>query len=75
MVRPALRREFVRWATDAYGISQRCACRIYRMSSSMVRYRSVRPKQDVLRQRLKELAGVRVRAGYRQLHVAALPHG
>jgi putative transposase len=34
----------------------------------MVRYRSVRPSQDALRKRLRELASVRVRAGYQQLH-------
>jgi putative transposase len=36
---------------------------------SFVRYRSVRPPQEALRKRLKELAAVRVRAGYKQLHV------
>jgi hypothetical protein len=35
----------------------------------MVRYRSRRPSQQPLRTRLRELAGVRLRAGYQQLHV------
>ena len=33
-----------------------------------MRYRSVRPRQEPLRARLRELAAVRVRSGYRQLH-------
>jgi len=33
-----------------------------------MRYRSVRPRQEALRARLRELAAVRVRSGYRQLH-------
>jgi len=35
---------------------------------SSFRYRSVKPPQEPLRRRMRELAGVRVRAGYRQLH-------
>jgi putative transposase len=35
----------------------------------MVRYRSRRPSQHPLRTRLRELASVRLRAGYQQLHV------
>lgn len=35
----------------------------------MVRYRSRRPTDDVLRQRLRELAGEQRRFGYRRLHV------
>ncbi len=35
----------------------------------MVRYRSRRPSQQPLRTRLRELASVRLRAGYQQLHV------
>lgn len=69
MVRPAQRREVVAWARTAYQLSERKACRIVRVSSSFVRYRSRRPDQAPLRRRLRELAGVRVRAGYRQLHV------
>lgn len=69
MVRPAQRRAAVVWAQDAYRLSERRACRAMGASRSMVRYRSVRPHQEALRKRLKELARVRVRAGYKQLHV------
>ncbi len=35
----------------------------------LVRYQSRRPPQQPLRRRLRELAGVRVRAGYKHLYV------
>jgi putative transposase len=69
MVRPAQRCAAVSWAREAYRLSERRACRAVGAPRSTVRYRSVRPHQEVLRHRLKELARVRVRAGYRQLHV------
>lgn len=57
------------WARAAYELSERHACRLFEISRSTVRYRSVRPSQDALRIRIRELAGVRVRSGYRQIHV------
>lgn len=39
------------------------------MARSSIRYRSVRPRQEALRRRIRDLAGVRVRSGYRQIHV------
>ena len=69
MVRPAQRRAAVAWAREAYRLSERRACQAMGAPRSTVRYRSVRPHQEALRKRLKELAGVRVRAGYKQLHV------
>ena len=69
MVWPAQRREVVSWARSAYQLSERKACRAIGVSASFVRYRSRRPDQAPLRRRLRELAGTRVRAGYRQLHV------
>jgi putative transposase len=61
MVRPAQRCAAVAWAREA--------CRAMGAPRSTVRYRSVRPHQEALRKRLRELASVRVRAGYKQLHV------
>jgi transposase len=69
MVRPAARRALVHWAREAYRMSERRACRAVGVQRSMVRYRSRRPSQQPLRARLRELAGVRLRAGYQQLHV------
>jgi putative transposase len=59
----------VEWARLAYGLSERRACRALEVARSTIRYRSVRPSQEALRRRLRELAAVRVRSGYRPLHV------
>jgi putative transposase len=68
MVSPAQRRHGVVWAREAYRIPERRACRVMGVSRSTVRYRSRRPPHRALRARLRELAGVRVSAGYRPLH-------
>ena len=68
-MRPAQRRQFVRWAQEAYRVSERRACLAAGVARSSVRYRSVRPSQEPLRRRIREICAVRVRAGYRQVHV------
>jgi transposase InsO family protein len=52
-----------------FGVSQRRACRIIGADGASIRYRSSRPDDTVLRQRLRELAHQRRRFGYRRLHV------
>ena len=69
MVRPAQRRAVVGWAQSAYPLPERRACRAVGVWRSVFRYRSVRPRHEALRQRMKELAATRVRAGYRQLPI------
>lgn len=69
MVRPAARRALVHWAQTAYQLSERRACRAVGIYRALMRYRSRRPSQQPLRARLRELAAVRIRAGYRQLYV------
>ena len=69
MVRPAQCRLVVAWAEAAYEVSQFRACRLLGVNRSSVRYRSRKPTQEPLRRRLRELAGVKAHAGYRQLHV------
>jgi len=69
MVRPATRRALVAWAREAYRLPERRACRAVGVQRSMIRYRRRRPHQERLRARLRELASVRVRAGYQQLYV------
>lgn len=69
MVRPTQRRMVAAWAESAYQISERRACRAVGVYRSLVRYRSRKPTQEPLRRRLRELAGLRSHAGYRQLHV------
>ena len=69
MVRPAARRALVQWARTAYQLSERRACRAVGVYRALLRYRSRRPSQHLLRARLRELASVRIRAGYQQLYV------
>jgi putative transposase len=59
----------VHWAREAYQLSERRACRSVGVYRALVRYRSRRPSQAPLRGRLRELAAVRLRAGYQQLYV------
>lgn len=66
---PALRRELVAWAQEAFQLSTRRACRATGVARSTVTYRSRRPSQAPLRQRLRELATTRVSYGYKRLHL------
>jgi putative transposase len=50
-------------------LSQRRAARLIPVRLETLRYQSTRDRQDALRQRLRELAAVRVRFGYRRLTV------
>jgi putative transposase len=52
---------------EQHGFSQRRACRLIGIEHSVLRYRSKRPDDAPLRQRLRELAGQRRRFGYRRL--------
>ena len=52
-----------------HGLSQRTVCRLLKLSRSTARYRSVRPRDDLIRQRLRELALRYRRYGYQRLHI------
>jgi putative transposase len=69
VVRPALRRDVVAVLQDSYRVSERRACSAMGFHRSAQRYRSRRDPQVELRMRLRDLAAVRVRYGYRRLHV------
>lgn len=68
-MRPVLRREVIRHYQMAFGLSERRACRAMGFGRASHRYRARRDPAMALRMRLKELAGSRVRYGYRRLHV------
>ena len=58
-----------RWAQEAYRISERHAARIVKLAIGTLRYESRKVFDEVLRRRLRELAGTHVRYGYRRLTV------
>ncbi len=57
------------WAIQEKSYSQRRACALAGLHPKTYRYVSRRPDDEVLRQRLRELAAVRRRFGYRRLHI------
>jgi putative transposase len=69
MARPALKRQAVDYVVDHYATSHRRACRIVQQHRSMQYYRSRMDPKTALRARMRELAQVRIRYGYRRLHV------
>ena len=69
MVTPAARREAVAQLRVAYEVSERRACSALGADRASVRYRSIRPDDAAVRARLRELASVRRRFGYRRLHI------
>jgi putative transposase len=58
-----------RWAQEAYRISERHAARLVQLAIGTLRYRSRKVFDEVLRHRLREMAGTHVRYGYRRLTV------
>ncbi len=69
MVTPSQRRTVVNFLQASYGVSERRACRVTGASRASHRYRSQADPQHDLRLRVRELAAVRVRYGYRRIHV------
>ena len=64
-----MRRELAEWAQQAHDLSQRHAAGLIPINRATLRYEHHRDPQDALRVRLRELAGSRVRYGYRRLTV------
>ena len=52
-----------------YSASERRSCRVLNLHRGLYRRKSVRDEQGPLRMRIKEIAAVRVRYGYRRIHV------
>jgi putative transposase len=67
--RPALKREVVAYVTSHHGLSQRRACRLIKQARSNQYYRSRKDRREDLRKRMREISNVRIRFGYRRLHV------
>ena len=69
MVTPAARREATAHLCQVHGVSQRRACQALEVDRSSIRYRSRRPEDGHIGLRLREIAAVRRRFGYRRLHI------
>ena len=69
MVTPAARREAVALLRERLEVSERRACTMIGICRMTVRYRSTRPDDGRLRERMKALAHERRRFGYRRLHI------
>jgi putative transposase len=69
MVTPAVRREAVAHLQVTYRVSERRACSALGADRTSMRYRSRRPDDMAVRTRLRELASVRRRFGYRRLQI------
>ena len=69
MVTPAVKREAVARLKEAHEMSERRACKVIGCVRMTIRYRSRRPDDPHLRERLRALAKERRRFGYRRLHV------
>jgi putative transposase len=69
-VTPTARRAAVGYLQTTYAFSERRACRVVGAQRRTMRYRRrVREDEEALRTRLRSLAGLRRRWGYRRLHV------
>jgi len=73
MVTPAVKREAVAHLRNGHEMSERRACRVIGCERMTVRYRSRRPDDTKLRERLRALAHERRRFGYRRLLVFTPP--
>jgi putative transposase len=69
MVTPAARREAAAHLCSAPGVSQRRACRTIGVERTSIRYRHRRVDDGAMRSRLRKLAAIRRRFGWRRLHV------
>jgi putative transposase len=67
MVTPVARRQAVAHLCSSFQVSQRRACEVIGADRSTVRYLSLRSDDTTIRVRLRDLASVRRRFGYRRL--------
>jgi putative transposase len=69
MVTPAARREAVAHMRSVFEASERRACAVLGVDRTSIRYRGNRPDDAAVRARMRELAAIRRRFGYRRLFV------
>jgi putative transposase len=69
-VKPAQQRERVGFLTEHFGVGTRRACRVIKFNRATQYYKSKRNAfNEALLHRIKSIAAVRVRYGYRRIHV------
>ena len=68
-MRPVRKRKLVDAVCGEWDVSIRRACRVLEVDTSTYHYKSRRPGQAGLEQRIKEICQARVRYGYRRVHV------
>jgi putative transposase len=59
----------VQYLQVSYDVSERRACKVVKVPRSVQRYQSIAERHDLLRARIRELALLRHRYGYRRLHI------
>jgi putative transposase len=69
MVTPAAQRKAVAHLREAFGMSERRACKAIGCCRMTIRYQTTRADDAGLRQRMRAIAQERRRFGYRRLHV------
>ena len=68
-LKPVRKRELADGMRCDWQVSIRRACSALRFDPKSYRYKSRRPDQAALKQRIKEVCETRVRYGYRRVHV------
>ena len=68
-MRPAAKREAVAHLREHFQMSERRACSVLAADRKMICYRSRRPPETELRERLRDPANERCRFGYRRLFI------
>ena len=68
-MRPVRKRKLVDAVCSQWDVSIRRACRLLEIDTSTYHYKSRRPGQAVIENRMKEICATRVRYGYRRVHV------
>lgn len=71
MVTPAAERKAIAHLVEHHAMSERRACKAIGCCRMTVRYRSARPDDRALRERMIAIARERRRFGYRRLHWSA----
>ena len=68
-MRPVRKRKLVDEMRCEWDVSIRRACRVFEIDTSTYHYKSRRPGQAHLEQRIREICQTRVHYGYRRIHV------